>query len=103
MATQIILDEAGNPAYAVIPWREYERLMPDAAEAALSDEALYDEARAEGGEFFPAEVVDRLLAGENPIRIYRTYRRMTQKQLAESAASTPSICRRSKPASEPVR
>ena len=89
MATQIILDEAGKPAYAVIPWREYERLMPQAAEAALSDEALYDEAKAEGGEFFPAEVVDRLLAGENPIRVYRTYRRMTQKQLAEAAGINP--------------
>lgn len=55
----------------------------------LSDEALYDEAKAEGGEFFPAEVVDRLLAGENPIRVYRTYRRMTQKQLAEAAGINP--------------
>ena len=89
MTTQIILDEAGKPAYAVIPWREYERLMPDAAEAALSDEALYDEAKAESGEFFPAEVVDRLLAGESPIRVYRTYRGMTQKQLAEAAGINP--------------
>ncbi len=86
---QIILDEAGKPAYAVIPWSEYERLMPAAAEAALSDEALYDEAKTEGGEFFPAEVVDRLLAGESPIRVYRTYRGMTQKQLAEAAGINP--------------
>ena len=55
----------------------------------LSDEALYDEAKAEGGEFFPAEVVDRLLAGENPIRVYRKYRRLTQKQLAEAAGINP--------------
>ena len=58
-------------------------------QAMPSDEALYDEARAEGGEFFPAEVVDRLLAGENPIRVYRNYRRMTQKQLAEAAGINP--------------
>lgn len=86
---QIILDEAGKPAYAVIPWQEYERLMPAAAEAALSDEALYDEAKAEGDEFFPADVVDRLLTGENPIRVYRTYRGMTQKQLAVAAGINP--------------
>ena len=55
----------------------------------LSDEALYDEAKAGGGEFFPAEVVDRLLAGENPIRVYRTYRRMTQKELAAAAGINP--------------
>ncbi len=89
MATQIIVDEAGKPAYAVIPWREYERLMPDAAEAVLTDEALYDRARAEGGELFPAEIVDRLLAGENPIRVYRGYRGLTQKQLAETAGINP--------------
>ena len=86
---QIILDEAGKPAYAVIPWQEYERLMPAAAEAALSDEALYDEAKAAGDEFFPADVVDRLLTGENPIRVYRTYRGMTQKQLAVAAGINP--------------
>ena len=89
MATQIIVDEAGKPAYAVIPWREYERLVPDAAEAVLSDEALYDRARAEGGELFPAEIVDRLLAGENPIRVYRGYRGLTQKRLAETAGINP--------------
>ena len=33
--------------------------------------------------------MDRLLAGENPIRVYRTYRRMTQKQLAEAAGINP--------------
>ena len=53
--------------------------------AALSDEALYDRAKAEGGEFFPAEIVDRLLAGESPVRVYRKYRGLTQKQLAEAA------------------
>ena len=60
----------------------------------IPDEALYDDARAEGGEFFPAEVVDRLLAGDNPIRVYRTYRGMTQKQLAEAAGiSTGDVSR----------
>ncbi len=85
MATQIIVDEAGKPAYAVIPWPEYERLMPEAADAALSDEALYDRAKEEEEELFPAAVLDRLLAGESPVRVYRKYRDLTQKQLAEAA------------------
>ena len=59
------------------------------SQIALSDEALYDDAKAEGGEYFPAEVVDRLLAGDNPIRVYRTYRGITQKQLAEGAGINP--------------
>ncbi len=53
--------------------------------AAASDEALYDRAKAEGGELFPAEIVDRLLAGERPVAVYRKYRGVTQKQLATAA------------------
>ncbi|MCY4585828.1 MAG: helix-turn-helix transcriptional regulator [Bryobacterales bacterium] len=79
---QVILDGTGQPAFAVIPWHEYERLVNEDADARVSDEELYDRAKAEGGESFPIEVVDRLLAGENPIRVFRTYRGMTQNQLA---------------------
>ena len=52
-------------------------------------EALYDRADAEGGESFPAEVVDRLLAGQNPIRVYRDHRGMTQGALAAAAGIHP--------------
>ena len=79
---QVIVDAAGEPAYAVLPWRDYERLVGDAA---ISDEELYDRARSEGGESFPIEVADRLLAGESPIRVYRSYRGMTQQELAAAA------------------
>ena len=83
---QVIVDAAGKPAYAVLPWREYERLLGDAA---ISDEELYDRARREGAESFPIEVADRLLAGESPIRVYRSYRGMTQQQLAAAAGINP--------------
>ena len=86
---QVILDEGGRPAFAVIPWREYERLSYGEAEAALSDEALYDRALAEEGESFPADVADRLLAGENPIRVYRSHRGMKQSALAAAAGVHP--------------
>lgn len=59
------------------------------AEALLSDEELYDRAGVEGGESFPAEVVDRLLAGQNPIRVYRDHRGMTQGALAAAAGLHP--------------
>ena len=86
---QVILDEGGRPAFAVIPWREYERLSNGETEALMSDESLYDRAKAEGGESFPAEVADRLLAGENPIRAYRSYRGMKQSDLAAEAGIHP--------------
>lgn len=85
---QVILDDSGRPAFAVIPWREYERLAAG-DEAGLSDEALYDRAGSEGEEAFPIDVADRLLAGENAVRVYRDHRGMTQKQLAGAAGINP--------------
>jgi DNA-binding XRE family transcriptional regulator len=38
--------------------------------------------------YFPAEVVKRLLAGENPIRVYREHRGMTQASLAAAAQTS---------------
>ena len=82
---QVILDNGGHPAFAIIPWREYERLVADSEGADLSDEDLYDPAKAAGEESFPIEVADRLLAGENAVKVYRNHRGMTQKQLADAA------------------
>ena len=86
---QVIVDEAGHPAYAVIPWREYRRLVSFESEGAITDEELYDIAKAAGGESFPAALVDHLLAGESPIRVYRDHRGLTQKQLADRAGINP--------------
>jgi DNA-binding XRE family transcriptional regulator len=82
---QVLVDDAGQPAFAVIPWPEYERLTSEDAEALLSNEDLYDIAKREGGESFPIDVADRLLSGENPIGVYRRYRSMTQQELAAEA------------------
>ena len=83
---QVIVDAAGRPAFAVIPWRDYQRLtsghVPDDD---LSDEALFDRAVAENEEAYPISVVDRIIAGESPIRVFREHRRMTQKEVAEAA------------------
>ncbi len=79
---QIIHDTAGRPAFAVIPWHDYERLTGVEIGAAASDEDLYDRAMTEDGESFPIRVADQLLAGENPVRVYRNYRNLTQHELA---------------------
>ena len=86
---QVILDDGGEPAFAVIPWREYVRLEMMDADAGLTDEELYDQAKSLGAESFPIEVADRLLAGEKAVRVYREHRGMTQKQLARSAGINP--------------
>ena len=37
---QVILDDTGRPAFVVIPWRDYERLTSEDAEAILRRAAL---------------------------------------------------------------
>ena len=81
--TQVILDEQGRPAFAVIPWMLYKRLSELDSNFELSDKERYDIANFADEEAFPIDVVDRLLAGVNAVKVYREYRGMTQKQLAE--------------------
>ncbi len=82
---QVILDDGGKPAFAVIPWLEYVRLEMVDTDAGLTDEEIYDKAKSVGGESFPIEVADRLLTGEKAVRVYRDHRGLTQKQLARAA------------------
>ena len=73
--------KTGEPAFAVLPVAEYQALV-EAAELA-EDIALIE--AAAGDELWPAKVVDRLLDGDNPVRVYREHRKMTQAALAEAA------------------
>lgn len=86
---QIIRDASGEPAFAVLPWADYRALAPDVDDAELSDEELAARAETAAEEAFPGEVVDRLLAGENPIRVFRELRGLTQAALAEAAGVAP--------------
>lgn len=63
---------------------------PNAAEAALSDEALFDRAVAEGdgGAAVPHDVMVRLVGGENPLKVYREWRGLTQAELATQIGVT---------------
>ena len=66
-----------------IPRAEYDRLR-EAAED-LADIQAYDRAMAAGEESFPSEVVDRIVDGESPLRVFRELRGLSQTAL--SAAS----------------
>lgn len=80
--TQIIRDGSGKPAFAVLPIAEYERLLEAADEAAGVH--AFDAYKAARPESFPAEVADRLLNDEHPVKVFREYRGMTQAQLGEA-------------------
>lgn len=66
-----------------IPREEYERLN-DAAEM-LADVRAFDRAMAENREAIPAEFVNRIIAGESPVRALRDWRGLTGAALAEAA------------------
>jgi mRNA interferase RelE/StbE len=70
-----------------IPRDEYDRLR--AAAEDLADLQTYDRAKAAlaagEDELIPADYVNRLLNGENSLRVYRDLRGMTQAALGEKA------------------
>jgi DNA-binding transcriptional regulator YiaG len=86
MSVQII-ERNGKPEWAVIPYKEYLRLVAEAE--MLQDERDYDDTleaiEKDEEETIPAKVVYAILDGENPIRVWREYRGLTQQQLAEVA------------------
>ena len=80
MSVQFI-EQNGQKQYAVVPVADYEKLLEKAE--MLDDIKSYDQAMANDEELVPAEVVYRLIDGENKIKVWREHRGMTQTTLAE--------------------
>lgn len=85
MSAQII--EIGGQQAAVLPVAEYQSLLEKAE--MLDDVSAYDKAKARlasgNDELVPAEIAESLLDGENPIKVWRKYRKLSQNQLADAA------------------
>ena len=83
---QIIRDHDGNAQFVVLPVEEYRRLR-ELAEDATDAAAAYAARKRidEGEELVPAEIANRLLDGENPVRVWREYRGISVKDLAAEA------------------
>lgn len=77
------IEENGEPVYAVLGIKDYERLLAAAEDAA--DLAAVRNARAIREALVPGEIAERLIAGENPVKVWRGYKGMTQVDLAEAA------------------
>jgi len=72
---------------AILPRKEYEALVAKAAEADedAGTARLVSRARKEiaaGAPLLPKDVVDRLANGENPVRVLREWRDVTQLHLS---------------------
>jgi DNA-binding XRE family transcriptional regulator len=89
MTRQIITTPSGE-RLVVLPEADFDLLLA-AAEDATDSEAirLFEQKLAAGEEeFIPSEYVYRMLDGENRVAVWREYRGMTSKQLAEAAGIT---------------
>ncbi|MFL7793134.1 MAG: helix-turn-helix domain-containing protein [Anaerolineae bacterium] len=86
-----VIEKDGKPEWAVIQYADYQCLVE--AAKMLQNVRDYDEAKKaveNGEELVPSEVVYAILDGENPIKVWREYRGLTQRQLAEAVGiSTP--------------
>lgn len=71
----------GGETLVLLPLAEYERLV-DAADVASADRIKSDIA-AGRDEMIPAAIVNRILAGENPVRVWRQHRGLSARDLAE--------------------
>ncbi|CAN5513831.1 helix-turn-helix transcriptional regulator [soil metagenome] len=74
----------------VLPLAEYEALV-DQADIARADKIVTDIAE-DRDELVPADVVKRILEGESKVRVWRTHRGMSARDLAAAAGlSAPYI------------
>lgn len=87
MSVQVINNNKGKPEWAVVPYETYLQLVEQAE--MLQDVQDYDAAKAaiERGddELIPGDVVYAILDGENPIKVWREYRGLSQQAVAENA------------------
>ncbi|CAN5752826.1 helix-turn-helix transcriptional regulator [soil metagenome] len=78
----------GGEEMVVLPREDFDRLVAAAEDHA--DIATYDQAKARlatgEDELVPAAVVDRILQGESPIRVWRQHRGLTMSDLADTTS-----------------
>lgn len=86
-----IIEKDGQPEWAILPYEEYRSLLEQAE--GVADARDFDRAQANlaaGEELVPAALVDRLLTGEPPLRVWREHRGLTQEALAAQVGITKS-------------
>ena len=89
------IDRNGKPEYVVLSWADYQALLEaaeDTIDGALLD-AFTKKLSSGEDETVPAAVLDALLAGANPVKVWREYRGLTQDALAtQSGISKAYLC-----------
>lgn len=87
MSVQTITTPSGEKL-VVLPLKDYE-LLRDAAEKAMGDAGDFSTGEERVRKGLPEELMQRALQGESPIRLWRTHRGMTARELAAAASISP--------------
>lgn len=82
--------------FAVVPWALYERCleaMEDAKDIADA-KAIESNIKSGEGEYYPSEIVDAMIDGENMVKVFREYRGLTQEALAAKINKSVELIRK---------
>jgi len=88
-----IIEHNGAPEYAIIPFDEWEKIISRMEEMEdIRDARNISSSIAAGEETFPDDFVKRLSSGENRLKVWREYRKLTLAKLAKACGvSIPAI------------
>jgi DNA-binding XRE family transcriptional regulator len=87
MTEPIIIEHEGRPTHVVMAFAEWQRMraaledFEDAVDAAVAKRILEDPTT----EWVPGEILERLVEGHNPLRVWREHRGLSQADLAVRA------------------
>ena len=86
-----IIEKNGKPEWAVIPYRDYQKLYEslEDAEDAEDIEANLRAIQAGNEITIPGEITFAILDGTNPIRAWREYKQIKMNALAKNAGISP--------------
>jgi DNA-binding XRE family transcriptional regulator len=69
--------------FVKVPQKDFESLIDKLEDA--QDRLALDKALRQNEERFPGTLVQRMVEGESPLRVFRQYRGLTQQALADAA------------------
>lgn len=88
MAVNVI--EIENKQFAMVPLDMYNDMVEELEDMEDIQQALVIQRQIKNGEMptYPAAMVEALIDGENPVKIYREHKGLTQQELAEKIGQT---------------
>jgi len=75
-----LLSKNGLPIFVILPYEEYQNILEKCED--IEDIKAIDEAEKDRSERFPLALVEAIASGENAIKVFREYRKISQAELS---------------------